>query len=254
MGEDFFTDRTFRTGPFRPFVRGETQIKKNQTDATSLVRLGSMNDRRKKEKYEKHNRDSTQPCDDAHAHAGRVKPAHSNAPGGQRGDQQPNLKPQGGGPTDTCGAQPKQYHGVMAAAKVKKITDEQALHLATIDDTSAIADSQRRLAPIVGDLADADWLTRGVAQGLYSVRDVELGGHPIYRFFFQVNDHNQLYIAAALALGAPDFTSCVFWGAERLAHDLGCVGITFNTQRRGLIKLGLDFGYKTAGIVLVKKL
>ena len=140
----------------------------------------------------------------------------------------------------------------MAAAKVKKITDEQIVTFLPVD-LDAVADSQRRLAPVVGDLADADWLTRGVTQGLYSVRDIALGGDPAYRYFYQVNDHNQLYLAAVLALGAPDFALCV-WGAERIAADLGCVGVVFHTQRRGLVKRGLEFGYKTAGIVLVKKL
>ena len=140
----------------------------------------------------------------------------------------------------------------MAAAKVKKITDEQIVTFLPVE-LDAVADSQRQLAPVVGDLADADWLTRGVSQGVYSVRDIALGGDPAYRYFYQVNDHNQLYLAAVLALGAADFALCV-WGAERLASDLGCVGITFNTQRRGLIERALEYGYTIGGIVLVKKL
>jgi hypothetical protein len=136
----------------------------------------------------------------------------------------------------------------------KLLKDDEILSIVAASDR-AIAESQDRLAPIVGDIVEPGWLDRGVTSGHYKVREVALNGVPMYRYFFHINDQGWLNINAACFIG-PGKPYPALWGvgAEAIAREFGAKGIVFITRRRGAIVQARGVGYKVLGVMLEKKL
>jgi hypothetical protein len=141
-----------------------------------------------------------------------------------------------------------------ARTTVKKLSDEQILQIVAGSD-KAIAESQDRLAPVAGGLCDPDWLVSGVKAGNYSMRELEIGGIPMYRYFFHLNDQNLLDLNAVLFIGSGsgNFAFCVT-GAEIIARQFCAKGIIFQTRRFGLLEQGKKWGYQIEGVIMSKKL
>lgn len=119
----------------------------------------------------------------------------------------------------------------------------------------AIADSQDRLSVVAGGLVGQDWLERGIKAGFYSMRELEIGGIPSYRYFFHLDDQEFVNVNAALFIGPGDFnTGAFFRGVELIAEQLRAKGIIFQTRRRGLIEQSRGQGYVIEGVVMSKLL
>lgn len=142
----------------------------------------------------------------------------------------------------------------MARFVIKKLTDEQIISIVAGSDPTG-SESQSKLAPVVGDLADHNWLAYGIEKGFYQVREIHLDELPCYRLFFHLNDQGWLYINAVLFIGtgAGNFPALVL-GAERIAKELGAKGIEFSTQRLGLVNHAREFGYGITGVLMTKKI
>ena len=115
--------------------------------------------------------------------------------------------------------------------------------------------AQERLKPLVqNDGDDNKWLVDGLKTGRYKTREVQVEGLPFYVFYVSNTDSNFLNVNACAFVGDKQRPEIMVAGAERIARELGCVGVVFTTSRRGLAEIALSNGYATRGVTLAKKL
>lgn len=143
----------------------------------------------------------------------------------------------------------------MRARLIKKLSDEAIIKIVVASE-KAIADSQERLAPVVGGIVDCDWLEVGVKAGFYKMREVHLDGVPMYRYFFHLDDQKFVHINASLFIGPTGTGNPALWGvgADRIAQEFFAKGIVCCTNRLGHIRQAEGWGYKILGVLMAKEL
>lgn len=127
------------------------------------------------------------------------------------------------------------------------------IELAAIDE-SAIAEAQKKLLPVVGDICDAEWLAAGVRQGIYRAVEVRKNGVAQYRYFYHINDQKFLNVNASVFVGTEPDQYIWNLGADMIARMENARGIIFCTNRRGHIEKCERFGYKILGVLMSKEI
>lgn len=124
------------------------------------------------------------------------------------------------------------------------------VEISTIDD-AAIDDAQARLAPVVGDICQRDWLRYGMREGFYQAREIRRDGVAQYRYFFHVNDQNYLNVNASVFVGQgkPDPWLWLM-GADIIAREKKCRGIVAMSNRRGHVEQCRRAGFKILGVAM----
>lgn len=141
---------------------------------------------------------------------------------------------------------------------MKLMTSNDCLEFVEGLSPDELAVTQHRLNATMseGDPGDPNWLHDGLARGHYKVTTSHDNGRPVYRYVWHVNDQNYLHVNASLFVGQPGENDDWLWmiGAELIARQNKCRGITFESQRRGHLVQGQRAGFKVAGVLMVKTL
>jgi hypothetical protein len=130
--------------------------------------------------------------------------------------------------------------------------DSEMIALATPADAT-ISRAEKKLAPAGHGIYDAEWISTGLAKGFYRAREIQRDGKPVYVAFYHVDDQNFLVPNGGAFVGDGEPDSWLWKiGLEKLARELKCRGVTFQTRRRGLVEQATRDGYKIEGVVLSK--
>jgi hypothetical protein len=139
---------------------------------------------------------------------------------------------------------------------MKLMTVGEMISLA-VPSEETLTVAQDRLRPLTAETAGT---LDGLAEGLkaspprYKTREVQLDGKPYYVFFFSVTGQNLLEVNYSVFVGEKRQNDKWLWclGAEMIARELNCRGITFVSKRRGHIEQGLNGGYEMDGVKMSK--
>lgn len=137
---------------------------------------------------------------------------------------------------------------------MKILSGNELIELSAVDE-STIAEAQRKLLPVVGDICDHEWLIEGLKRGFYRALEVKKDGVAQYRYFYHLNDQNFLNINASVFVGTGSFDSWLWCiGADLIARKEKARGIICCTNRRGHIEQCQRAGFKILGVLMMKEI
>jgi hypothetical protein len=128
------------------------------------------------------------------------------------------------------------------------------IELAAIDENK-IADAEKKLLPVVGDICEYEWLTNGVQRGFYKAVEVRKNGVAQYRYFYHLNDQNFVNVNASIFVGNGASDKWLWGlGADMIARLENARGIICCTNRLGHIEQARRAGYKILGVLMCKEI
>ena len=125
-----------------------------------------------------------------------------------------------------------------------------------IEIGTANADQIGRASWLFGKTFDGDtsWVSDGIARKNYAADIVKISGVDRYIIIHHVNEQKVLTVNAVAQLSGETNFEALIESLVFLARKFKCRAIEGITQRRGLIKKCLEFGFKPGGVMLQKNL
>lgn len=126
--------------------------------------------------------------------------------------------------------------------------------LRTVENPGAIMEG---VIPFDNPVGFEDWITRGLADGSFQIVGLQLDGEIVGHLVYRVsNDREKELVIVAMhnmknVADTFDHTE-VF--VDKLARSFGVRQIRFHTLRHGLVKRGLQYGYRVSEFVMRKTL
>jgi phosphohistidine swiveling domain-containing protein len=139
---------------------------------------------------------------------------------------------------------------------MKLLSEPEIVALLDLDKVDLV---ERALPPL--DDADTDrrsqgWLKRGVAEGFFTAGQIVHEGRTIASVIYSqaLDPGRVLHVNAILALVSDDISITIQAAVERLAREMNCPVIEFQTRRCGMVQKTKRFGWKLHAVVLRKYL
>ena len=126
----------------------------------------------------------------------------------------------------------------------KPLTIAKGLSLPRADDADLY--HPRRF---FGD-AVADWLAGAVNRKKLFANNIEINGIAKYLIIWHKDAQENLFINCAVERNGGGNFDALFAGVKQLARENGCLGISANVTRDGLLKKVVSCGFRVKGITV----
>lgn len=144
---------------------------------------------------------------------------------------------------------------MICARKRRLMTDAECLEYVPADSPDVVKDEGDLQGVIPG--LPPNYYLDGVTQGWCRITTILNRGVPAYRIYWQLRCGGEhFHVFASLFVGLPGTEDTDVWanGAEKIARNLCCKKITFETKRKGHIVQAMSWGATVTGVIMEKTL